>query len=164
MSCPMPRRRTKTVPLPVPVPVEHGIPRDEYPTLSAALDSPDGEQLRVELEHLLGHALKKRAPRREVRRIARLRSSKYDEVVLIKDLSTSGVRLLVQGDQPLDMRDLMRMELSVKLPGGRRMVPISAVRICGQEGPHIDLGCRFLVADAGLAELVEEIRSYVFGD
>jgi len=135
---------------------------EHYPALSALLDGPDGTRLREELGQLIGHALKRRAPRRAIKRIARLRSGAYDEVVLLKDLSASGVRLLVQGDLPLDVRDLIEMELVVALPAGRRSLPVSVVRLCGRDGAHLDLGCRFLLPESEMAGVVLEIRSHMF--
>jgi PilZ domain len=137
---------------------------DNFPALAAALDRDDGDHLRGELENLLGYPLKKRAPRRHVSRMARLRASNYDEVVLVKDLSSSGVRLLVQSDQPLDLREMMEMQLIVMLPQGRRTLPVCVVRLCGQEGFHFSLACRFLARGADTDRMVQEIRNHIFGD
>jgi hypothetical protein len=153
----MARSSAKGAHAPLDLPLEI----ERYPALAAALDGPDGARLRVEIGDLIGHGLKRRAPRRTVKRLARLRSSTYDEVVLLKDLSASGVRLLVQGDLALDVRDMLEMQLVVALPGGRRSLPISVVRLCGRDGPHLDLGCRFLVAESDLADVVLEIRNHL---
>ena len=105
---------------------------DVYPTLAAVLDKDPGGHLRAELEQLLGHPLTRRAPRRRVKRIARLRSAHYVEVVLVIDISSTGVRILVQRDQPLDLAEMVRMQLVVMLPQGRRLLPVSVVRVCGR--------------------------------
>jgi len=127
------------------------------------LDGPDGERLRQELEHILGRALKARAPRRQVKRMVRLIGAHYDEVVLLKDVSSSGVRLLVRGDTPFDLRDTTDMTLVVKLPSGPRRLRVVVVRLCGQDGPHLDLACRFAAESEGIEAHLAEIRSYMFG-
>ena len=136
---------------------------DRYPLLSALLDRPDGAPLRLELEELVGHRIRQRAPRRELKRIARLRADTYDEVVLLKDLSSSGARLLLPADEPLDIHSTKKMELVVRLPPGRLSLPVSVVRVCGQDRGYLDLGFRFLVGESELEELIPKIRSQIFG-
>lgn len=155
---------TSTGPNNLPAPAAMAFDEGSYPTLAAHLDGPDGGKLRVEIEHLLGRPLRKRAPRREIKRIVRLHAGTYDEVVLVKDLSASGVRLLLQEDCPLDVRDMIQMELAVGLPDGPRVLPISFVRLCGQEDRKVDIACRFLQEGPELEVLVREIRSHVFGE
>lgn len=137
---------------------------DRFPLLSALIDRPDGgAALRAEIEELLGHRIRQRAPRRELKRIARLHADTYDEVVLLKDLSSSGARLLVPADEPLDIHTTKKMELVVRLPPGRLSLPVAVVRVCGQDRGYLDLGCRFLVAESELEELIPKIRSHIFG-
>jgi len=146
------------------VPTTPGVlPGDRYPVLSELIDRADGAPLRRELEELLGHPVRSRAPRRALKRIARLRAGTYDEVVLLKDLSASGARLLVPADQPLDIHSTKKMELVVRLPPGRLSLPVSVVRVCGQDRGYLDLGFRFLVTDSELEELIPKIRSQIFG-
>jgi hypothetical protein len=141
------------------------LPADRYPLLSELVDRPDGGRLRLELEELLGaHPIRARAPRRQIKRLARLRAGTYDEVVLLKDLSASGVRLLVPAGEPLDIHRTKEMELVVRLPPGRLSLPISIVRVCGQDKGYLDLGFRFLVAESELEDLIPRIRSHIFGE
>jgi hypothetical protein len=139
------------------------LPGDRYPVLSELIDRADGAPLRRELEELLGHPVRSRAPRRPLKRIARLRAGAYDEVVLLKDLSASGARLLVPADQPLDIHSTKQMELVVRLPPGRLSLPVSVVRVCGQDRGYLDLGFRFLMAESELEALIPKIRSQIFG-
>ena len=137
---------------------------DRYPVLSELIDRPDSARLRLELEELVGHPVRNRSPRRSMKRIARLRAGDYDEVVLLKDLSASGVRLLVPAGEPLDIHSTKKMELVVRLPPGRLSLPVSVVRVCGQDRGYLDLGFRFLVTESELEDLIPRIRSQIFGN
>ena len=147
---------------PTPSLVRDLLSADDCPALNQALDGPDGERLGLELERLFGERMKVRAERRYVKRIARLQCGEYDEVVMLKDISATGVRLLVRGDQPLDVRHMLEMRLTVQLPERRCVVPVSLVRVCGKDGEHIDLGCRFLTAASDSDQMVGQIRNYIF--
>jgi hypothetical protein len=148
---------------PAPGKMAMTLPADRYPVLSELIDRPEGGRLRLELEELLGHPLRLRAPRRPIKRIARLRGGGYDEVVLLKDLSASGVRLLVPTGEPLDIHSTKQMELVVRLPPGHLSLPVSVVRVCGQDRGYLDLGFRFLVTESELEDLIPRIRSHIFG-
>lgn len=139
------------------------LPLDECPTLAKALAGPDGARLGGELERLFHGRLKSRATRRQVKRITRLQWASYDEVVLLKDVSASGVRLSIRADQPLDLRHMLEMRLTVQLPGDRHIIPVALVRVIGKDGGNIDLACRFLTDDPTRNRLVKEIRSHIFG-
>lgn len=138
---------------------------EDHPGLAAVLDGPNGARLAAELENLLGRHVTPRAARRSIKRIARLScvGFDYDEVVLLKDMSATGVRLLIRGDQPLDVRSTLDMFLTVQLRSGRRRLPVALVRVCGREGEQLDLGLRFLDLDPEREEMVQEIRSHIFG-
>jgi hypothetical protein len=133
----------------------------DYPGLAALLDGPDGPRLVDEIARLLS-GTKARAHRRSIKRMARLRCGDYNEVVLLKDLSATGVRLLIRGDQALDIRTMLDMRLTVQLAKERCTIPLSLVRLCGMDGGQIDLACRFLTTGAERDELVSEIRSHIF--
>jgi hypothetical protein len=168
MSLAMLKKEADAVPVPVvgsgenSRPLRELLPLSECPALSDALAGPDGARLAREIEALIGSRLRPRAHRRRLRRMARLQCDGYDEVVMLKDVSATGVRLLVRGDQALDLRRTVDMRLVVQLANTRCVMPMALVRLCGLEGAHIDLGFRLLVtADEG-ERFVDEIRSHFF--
>jgi hypothetical protein len=134
----------------------------EFPALYAALHGPQGEAVRGELARLLGERFRMRAPRRRVAKVARLQSGTYAEVVLVKDLSASGVRLLAPRDKALDLRDATEMTLTVRLGEETHPFTIGLVRLCGSTGKYLDLGCRFLGKGPEHDRIVHEIRSLLF--
>lgn len=135
----------------------------DYPGLAELLNGPDGPRLGDEVARLLS-GTRTRAHRRSIKRMARLRCGDYNEVVLLKDLSATGVRLLIRGDQALDIRNMLEMRLTVQLAKERCTIPLSLVRLCGMDGGQIDLACRFLTTGAERDDLVNEIRSHIFDE
>lgn len=135
-----------------------------YPILAAALTSDDGQALRRELMELFAPQLRVRAPRRPLRIICRLAGQGYDEPVLIKDISASGVRFLVQADVSLDLNRFDVMRLQVRIGRETRALPVALVRRCGGDERHTDLACRFLAPTSGHDQMVAEIRSMIFGE
>jgi hypothetical protein len=140
------------------------IPFDEFPGLAAVIEGPDGSRLASEVARLLGGRLKTRADRRRLKRIARLSCTGYDEVVLVKDVSATGIRFLIRSDEPLDIRRTLDMRLTVQLPSGRCSFSVALVRVCGREGEQIDLGCRFLDLAPEQQRSILDMRNHVFGD
>lgn len=135
----------------------------QYPILTGILATPSGPALRGELVQLFGPMLRARAPRRSIRAMCRLEGPGYDEPVLIKNISASGVRFLVQSDTPLDLTQFAKMSLHVRTKSGARTLTVSLVRRCGGDARHTDLACRFLSPAADHLQTVEEIRSKIFG-
>jgi hypothetical protein len=139
-----------------------GVDPLRHPTLAALLEGPHGNHLRREIEDLFGRSVRTRAPRRRARNLVRLKGDHYDEVVQLRDVSSSGVRLLLRGDVPMDLRDLAEMTLLVRLKWGITRLAVSAVRFCGRDGDHFDLAFRFTEPNRDLREHLDEIRSYIF--
>jgi hypothetical protein len=135
-----------------------------YPVLAAALSAPNASDLWRELMELLGPQLGVRAPRRSVRAMCRLEGQGYDEPVLIKDISATGVRFLVQTDVALDLNSFGSKRLHVRTGSGPRILEVALVRRCGGDERHTDLACRFLCPPSDHEQLVAEIRSRIFGD
>ena len=136
------------------------LPEQDFPAVYEALSGVRGDRLSVELHRLLSSRLLTRPPRRPIKRIARLIAGEYDEVVMLKDVSVTGVRLLLS--ETLDLKQTLDMKLEVRLPSGRHTIPLSLVRLCGQQGSHLDIGCRFLLAAGQQEALATEIREHFF--
>jgi hypothetical protein len=135
---------------------------ERHPALAAALAGPDGERLRAELLQLLHGRFKTRAPRRPVTRLARLQFLQQDEVVLLKDISTSGVRLLMESHPEVDLTALDRIVLSVNTDTRNYALPVAFVRLCGNQGKHVDIGFRFLELGPQQEDVVANLRNYLF--
>lgn len=135
-----------------------------YPVLAAALAGPNAVALRGELMDLFAPQLRARAPRRTVRAICRLEGPGYNEPILVKDISTTGVRFLVQTDVALDLTQFADMRLHLRINSGARALPVALVRRCGGDQRHTDLACRFLSPAPDHGQVVAEIRSKIFGD
>jgi hypothetical protein len=133
-----------------------------YPTLVEALASPQGASLRRDLIRLLSPFLHPRAQRRSLRVMCRLEGPGYDEPVLIKDVSVSGVRFLVQKDAPLDLTRFDNMNLQVRTASGSRALGVALVRRCDGDERHTDLACRFVSPAADHLQTVADLRSKIF--
>jgi len=160
-----------TAPAPVdpaaPLPPSASDPVDEllahggYPGLYAAAHGPDGPRIREELVRVLYGNRKRRATRHKITRVARLKAGDYDEVVLVSEISTSGVRLLLQKDCPLDVNDAASLWLLVSTETGPRALPLELVRICENSGKHLDIAFRF-VEPGPDKTLIASLRSLIF--
>jgi hypothetical protein len=135
-----------------------------FPILAMALSVANARELRRELVRLFAPQLTARAPRRAVRTICRLEGPRYDEPVLVKDISLSGVRFLVQADVPLDLARFGNMHLHARMASGPRALEVALVRRCGGDERHTDLAWRFVSPAADHAQVVAEIRSQIFGE
>ncbi len=133
-----------------------------YPRLRALLESQADPALEAELGALLQARYKSRATRKAVKRTARLRYPGYDEVVLLRDISASGVRMLVPVEPILDLAQVNSMTLLAKVDSGIKEVPLSLVRIVGLERQGVDLACRFLNSAVDNGDLVDHLRSLFF--
>jgi hypothetical protein len=138
------------------------ITAQRYPALAAAMGGADGERVRGELAQLLRGRFRPRAPRRAVTRLARLQFQGEDEVVLLKDISTSGVRLLMERHPSTDLAALTDMVLCVNTDTRMLALPIAFVRMCGAQGKHVDVGFRFLDPGPQHEDVVNNLRNYLF--
>ena len=135
-----------------------------YPTLSTALAGPDATALRRELMNLLAPQFRARAPRRAIRAIGRLEGPDYDEPILLKDISVTGVRFLVQSDVSLDLTQFAGMRLLLRTNSGKVTLPVALVRRCGGDQRHTDLACRFVAPAPDHHDVVAQLRSRIFSD
>jgi hypothetical protein len=135
-----------------------------YPVLATVLAGPKGVALRRELMDLFAPQLHARAPRRAVRAICRLEGPGYNEPILVKDISSTGVRFLVQTDVALDLTQFADMRLHLRIASGPRVLPVALVRRCGGDQRHTDLACRFVAPAPDHGQVVAEIRSKIFDD
>jgi hypothetical protein len=138
------------------------ITAEQHPALHAALAAPGGERLREELTRLLAGRFKVRAPRSPVARLARLQLESRDEVVLLKDISLTGVRLLMERHPEVDLSRQSRILLGVNTERHTLALPVAFVRVCGEQGKHVDAGFRFVEPGPRHEEVVESLRQYLF--
>ncbi|HXU80322.1 MAG TPA: PilZ domain-containing protein [Polyangia bacterium] len=135
---------------------------ERHPGLTAALEGPDGARVRAELAQLFRGRFKVRAPRRPVSRLGRLQFLDEDEVVLLKDISTSGVRLLMESHPEVDLMTLPRIVLSVNTDTRNHALAVAFVRLCGTVGKHVDVGFRFVDPGPQHQDVVANLRNYLF--
>jgi hypothetical protein len=135
---------------------------ERHPGLIAALHGPDGARLGAELASLLRGRFKVRAPRRAVTRMARLKFLDEDEVVLLKDISSTGVRLLMESHPSTDLAALPRIALCVNTHTRNLELPVAFVRWCGMQGKHVDVGFRFVDPGPEHQDVVENLRNFLF--
>jgi hypothetical protein len=138
------------------------ITAERHPTLTAAMSGAYGPRFRAELAQLLRGRYRIRAPRRPVTRMARLQFLEEDEVVLLKDISTSGVRLLMESHPEVDLLSLPSITLCVNTDTRNLSLPVSFVRLCGMQGKHVDVGFRFVDPGPQHQEVVANLRNYLF--
>jgi hypothetical protein len=135
---------------------------ERFPILAQALGAANAPALRRELTQLLGPLLRARAPRRSVRAMCRLEGPGYDEPVLVRNISASGVRFLVPSGASLDLTRFANMSLHVRIRSGPRTLAVALVRRCGGDLRHTDLACRFLSPAADHLQMVAELRGRIF--
>jgi hypothetical protein len=138
------------------------ITAERHPTLSAALSGTYAQRFRAELTSLLRGRFKIRAPRRPVTRLARLQFLEEDEVVLLKDISTSGVRLLMESHPEVDLLAVPSIALCVNTTTRNLSLPVAFVRLCGMQGKHADVGFRFVDPGPQHEDVVANLRNYLF--
>jgi hypothetical protein len=138
------------------------ITAERHPTLTAAMSGAYGPRFRAELAQLLRGRYKARAPRRPVTRLARLQFLREDEVVLLKDISTSGVRLLMESHPDVDLLTVPSIVLWVNTETQNLSLPVSFVRLCGMQGKHVDVGFRFVDPGPQHEDVVLNLRNFLF--
>lgn len=136
-------------------------PKD-FPRLVELLAAQADGRLKGELSRLLQMRFRMRAARKAVKRTARLRYEGYDEVVMVRDISASGVRMLVPLQPPLDVVRATRMTLLVKMDNEVRPLPLTLVRVIGSSPQGLDVACRFLNPESENVTLTESLRSLFF--
>ena len=138
------------------------ITAERHPTLTAAMSGAYGPRFRAELAQLLRGRYKPRAPRRPVTRLARLQFLREDEVVLLKDISTSGVRLLMESHPDVDLLTVPSIVLWVNTETQNLSLPVAFVRLCGMQGKHVDVGFRFVDPGPQHEDVVLNLRNFLF--
>lgn len=123
-----------------------GVSLEMFPTLRAALEE-HGEVFRGELMEF-AHALHyKRAPRVRRSLVAHVfTGGDVPEVAVVRDISETGVRLWVDGDQAFDAGHQNLYRIEVKVPGSRRYISMRAqlVRVAeNQRERGVELAFRF---------------------
>ncbi len=135
---------------------------ERYPRLVEVLSGQADERLQVELLRLLQSRFRPRAERRSVKRTGRLSHEGYDEVVLIRDISASGVRVRVPKQQPFDVAHAAFMTLSLKLEHAVHELPVTLVRVADTDPEGIEVACRFLNPEVDNAGIADRLRSLFF--
>lgn len=130
-----------------------------FPYLAAALDR-DGEPLRAELIEFAMAARWKRAPRIRRGLIARLylEDEEVPEVAVVRDISTTGVRVWVDRRCRIDVAG-GPFRLAVKVPGATEYVPATAdlVRVASAASSRgLELAFRFRDTSAALLALADQ--------
>ena len=134
----------------------------EFPRLAALLTHQKDGVLQLEVARFLQMRFRTRATRKAVKRTGRLRYEGYDEVVLIRDISASGVRMLIAPEPPLELARVSSMRLLLKLEGDVKELPVAVVRVVNVGVQGVDLACRFLNPELENAAIAERLRSLFF--
>jgi hypothetical protein len=133
----------------------------DFPVLAAALEGKQGDALRAELLTALSPAFRNRAARQRVTRLGRLQTGDYDEVVMMMDISKTGVRLRVQKDCPLDINRAGSMRLLVSTSSGYHSLAVQLVRVAAEQEKHLEVAFRFL-EPLPSQEILGNLRSLIF--
>lgn len=141
-----------------------GVSLVAFPLLRAALEQ-HGAALRIELLEF-AHALHyNRAPRWKRNLLARItvNDSGVPEVAVVRDLSESGVRLWVEGEQGFDATRVEPYPVEIRVPGSRAYVCTLArlVRVhVTDRGRGAELAFSFTeeTDQEGLRHLLEKVK------
>lgn len=143
-----------------------GVTPTAFPHLAPLLTGPDAEAVRDELRRLVPRAWRQRAPRQSVRVLARLCVGTREEMVMIEDVSWSGVRVSVPRDFGLDVleRDV-RFVMRVATAEGPQTLNLPAVfvRVASMEEPAgPTLAFQFSEVTEPQAALLERLSHLIF--
>lgn len=142
-----------------------GVTKEAFPHLGALLAGADAEAVREELRRLVPRAWRQRAPRRSVRIMARLCVGTREEVVMIQDVSWSGVRVAVPRDFGLDVleRDV-HFVMRVATPEGPQTLNLPAVfvRVASIDEAQPTLAFQFSEVTEPQAALLQQLSHLIF--
>ena len=144
---------------------------DEFPLLVDALNGPRGDALAAEMSTLIKRFRRDRAQRRPTKVFARLsvpsaEDAFHEELVVVQDVSRSGVRVAIPRSVSLDLRELATAHLVLQLgePGDEHPVelPVSFVREHGADDRYTFVAFRFEALDGNRAELLDHVSNLFF--
>jgi hypothetical protein len=93
---------------------------NDLPHLQALIRGPQGDEIVAELQLLLGRE-PRRAPRfqRDLYARIRINPEQPPEIAVVRDISRSGVRLLLSASAHLDVMQARALFIEMRLPGAR---------------------------------------------
>jgi hypothetical protein len=142
-----------------------GLAAESFPHLAGLLAGPDAEAVRDELRRLVPRAWRQRAPRHSVRVMARLCVGTREEIVMVRDVSWSGVRVSVAPDFALDVMEKdVHFVIRVATPGGPETLNLPAVfvRVASVEDGQPTLAFQFSEINETQAALLERLSHLIF--
>jgi hypothetical protein len=142
-----------------------GLTRESFPHIAALLEGPDAETIKEELRRLVPRAWRQRAPRHSVRIMARLCVGTREEIVMVRDVSWSGVRVAVAPDFGLDVMERdVHFVIRVATPSGPETLNLPAVfvRVASVEDGQPTLAFQFSEINETQAALLERLSHLIF--
>ena len=134
----------------------------DYPRLKAIVNGGD-QALKAELVEFVLATRYERAPRR--RRVLLASMTLRDDqhsVAIVRDISETGIRLWVDGEDPVDAASAEPVRVEVKIPGSDVVAAMDAVlvRVAGTPQKRgIELAFQFKLDDTSRAQLERLLAS-----
>ena len=134
---------------------------DEFPILVKLLESEAGELLRDELVRLLERRWASRAPRIRTDVMARIRSAQFDEAVVIRNVSSSGVLVLLEPSSRVALQD-KTLHLRVRSQEGLIDLPVDFVRVAVLSRGRVEAAFTFETLSDSQQEALDELSHLLY--
>ncbi len=144
---------------------------DEFPHLVSLLNAGSGDELGREISRLIARFRRSRALRQRTRVFGRLLLPSADEevqeeLVIVEDVSRTGVRVAIPRAVSLDLRELSTAHLALQLgqPGDERPVelPVTFVREHSADDRYSYVAFRFEDLEGEHAALLDHVTNLFF--
>lgn len=133
----------------------------EFPLLAQLLNTDAGPLLKKELNRLLSQRWVSRSPRLQAEVVARLRGDAFDEAVLLRNISASGVLLQVKPQAEITL-DQGPLTLTMHTSRGVVDVPILFARLADMSPGKFEVAFRFTELDLRGGVSNDDIRNLLY--
>lgn len=143
----------------------------EFPGLVKILNGPEGDALGLEMGRLIGRFRRSRALRLQTRVFARLllpsaEEGVHEELVIVEDVSRTGVRVAIPRDVTLGLQELATAHLALQVgkTGDQRPLelPVLFVREHSADERYTYVAFRFEDLDTSQAALLDHVSNLFF--
>ena len=133
------------------------ITTDEYPLLAELLQTDAGPLIRTELERLLQRRWAVRAPRKIAEVLGQISGDGFDETIMLRNISTSGVLALVDTSSPIQL-DATDLILRVQTATLTLEVPVTLVRVSPLCASQLEAAFRFRSLSTAQRTALDNLR------
>jgi hypothetical protein len=134
---------------------------DDFPIIAGILATDVGPMLREELLRLLARQWEQRAIRRQADVMARIRSQDFDEAVVIRNVSSSGVLVQLEPSSRVALND-GSLHLRVQTSSTLVDLPVAFIRVATLSQGRIEAAFVFDALDEPQNEALEDLKHLLY--